>query len=116
MRNGKKSPKILLLRNGDENGKAIQTPHADPDQHQNLNASIGSELAHFFLYHIWSTSVTLTASYDRYNDRTNDKMTEFTYNNLLTDRSHYSANLGGITRAFMSCTTPLKGLDYHYYT
>ena len=59
-----------LFRNGEENEKVIQNPHADPDRHQKLNTSRGSSLAN--VCQVWSTSVSAFVSYPVYRitDRT----------------------------------------------
>jgi len=70
--------KNLLFRNGEENGKVIRNPHADPDYHQKLNTSRGSLLAH--ACQVWSTSVSAFVSYPVYRmivrmtERQNDHM------------------------------------------
>jgi len=78
MSKGKKSPKMPC---SEKNGKVIQNPHVDLDQHQK---SIRSPLAD--AYQVWWTSVSVFVSYHarRITDRQNEQ-------------SHYSTSLDGVT-------------------
>ena len=81
-----KNTNIPLFQNGEENGKVIQNPHVDPDQHDNLITYRGSPFVH--AYHVWSTSVTTIVSHPahRQNERqTEQTKTELSQHDLYSD-------------------------------
>jgi len=85
-----------------KNGKVIQNPYTDPDQHQKLTTSRRSPLAH--AYHVWSTSVSAFVSYPfLQNDWLTDRQTD-----RQNEQSRYSASLDEQINCCIGTHTPIN--------